>query len=132
MNNPFFKNNGPYKIENLLKFSEIENKENFKKFKILDIKDLVSASNDDITFFLSKKYDFLASKTNALFCITTNNLASILPNKCNKIIVDNVLIATAKITKSFYPDAVMDNFDPKVKDINKTSHKKKSNLVEMF
>ena len=30
---------------------------------------------------------------------------------CKPIIVDNVLIATAKITKIFYPDAVNDNFD---------------------
>ena len=40
--------------------------------------------------------NYLASKTKALFCITTKNLANILPSSCNKIIVDNVLITIAK------------------------------------
>ena len=44
---------------------------------------------------------------------------------CNKIIVDNVLIVTAKITKIFYPGSVTDDFDITVKDISKTSFKKK-------
>jgi len=38
---------------------------------------------------------------------------------------DNVLIVTAKITKIFYPDSVTDDFDITVKDISKTSFKKK-------
>ena len=125
MTNPFFKNKGPFKIEKLLKLSSIKNIENFNKIKVFDIKDLVSATNKDVTFFHSKNYEALALKTKALFCITTNNLANILPIKCNKIIVDHVLIATAKITKSFYPESVVDHFDNQVKDINKTSHKKK-------
>ena len=52
-----------------------------------------------------------ASETKAIFCITTEKLKNYLPVNCNKIIVDNVLIATAKITKIFYPDSVSDNFD---------------------
>ena len=42
MINPFFKNNGPFKINDLLKLSNIKNKENFNKTKVYDIKDLVS------------------------------------------------------------------------------------------
>ena len=48
----------------------------------------------------------IASKTKASFCITTNNLSRILPKGCVPIIVDNVLISTAKITKIFYPDSI--------------------------
>ena len=125
MINPFFKNRGPFKIEKLLKLSDVNIKDNFDKINVSDIKDLASSSEKDITFFHSKKYEHLASKTKALFCITTNNLAHILPKTCNKIIVDNVLIATAKITKSFYPDSISDDFDQNVKDINKSSYKKK-------
>ena len=125
MINPFFTNKGPFRIDKLLKLSELKNNQIFNKIKISDIKDLVSATKNDITFFHSKKYESLASKTNALFCITTKSLEKILPSKCHKIIVENVLMTTAKITKSFYPDAVMDHFDNEVKDINKTSHKKK-------
>ena len=125
MINPFFKNNGPFDIEKLLKLSKIDNDENFNTIKVFDIKDLISATKQDITFFHSKKYELFASKTKASLCITTKNLANILPKKCKKIIVNNVLIATAKITKSFYPDSVTDNFDKNVKDINKTIYKKK-------
>jgi len=123
--NPFFKNKGPFKIEKLLKLSGIDNNENFIKSKILDIRDLSTATKHDITFFHSKKYEELASKTKAFFCITTEYLKDYLPNHCNKIIVDNVLIATAKITKVFYPDSVTDDFDSTVKDISKTLFKKK-------
>ena len=123
--NPFFKNKGPFKIEKLLKLSGIDSNGNFIKSKISDIKDLSSATKNNITFFHSKKYEDLASKTKALFCITTEHLKDYLPNHCNKIIVDNVLIATAKITKVFYPDSVTDDFDSTVKDISKTLFKKK-------
>ena len=123
--NHFFKNKGPFKIEKLLKLSGIDNNENFIKPKISDIRDLSTATKDDITFFHSKKYEELASKTKAFFCITKEYLKDYLPIHCNKIIVDNVLIATAKITKVFYPDSVTDNFDSTVKDISKTLFKKK-------
>ena len=50
-----------------------------------------------------------------------------MPETCNKIIVKNVLIATAKITEILYPDSINDDFDTTVKDISKTSLKKKVN-----
>jgi UDP-3-O-[3-hydroxymyristoyl] glucosamine N-acyltransferase len=125
MTNPFFKNHGPYKIDKLLKLSNINNNEKFLNIKILDIKDLFTATKNNISFFHSKKYEALASTTKASFCVTASNLSHILPSTCNKIIVDNVIVATAKITKIFYPDAINDDFDFKVKDINKTSFKKK-------
>jgi len=128
MNNPFFKNKGPFKIDKLLKLSNLKNINNFKNIKIYDVKDLSTATSKDITFFHSKKYLNLASKTKALFCITTESLENYLPVNCNKIIVDNVLITTAKITKIFYPDSVIDDFDVTSKDINKTSFKKKVNF----
>ena len=125
MSNPFFKNTGPFKIEKLLNLSGLENIYNFKNDKIFDIKDLSSSTSNDITFFHSKKYSNTASNTKALFCITTENLKNYLPNNCKKIIVENVLFSTAKITKIFYPDSVTDDFDATSKDINKTSFKKK-------
>ena len=125
MTNLFFKNKGPFKIDILLKLAELKNFENFKNSKIYDVKDLSNSSIKDITFFHSKKYEILASKTKAAFCITTKNLKHFLPKKCNKIIVDNVLFATAKITKIFYPESINDDFDKSAKSILKTSFKKK-------
>ena len=124
MKNPFFKNNGPFEISKLLLLSKIENKKNLKKINVTDIKDLVTAKNTEITFFHSKKYEDLAAKTKALFCITTENLSKILPNKCHVIIVDNVLISTAMITNIFYPNAITDDFDINMREIEKTSFKK--------
>ncbi len=125
MENPFFKNNGPFKVNNLFKLSGLKNVNNFKNHNVYDIKDLSTSTSKDITFFHSKKYSELAFKTKAQFCITTENLKNYLPTNCNKLIVDNVLIATAKITEIFYPDSVTDDFDNTSKDINKTSFKKK-------
>ena len=125
MNNPFFKNKGPFEINNLLKLSNIHNAKLFSKTDICDVKDLNSANDSDLTFFHSKKYEVLALKTNASFCITTKNLAHLLSSTCHPIIVDNVLIATAKVTKVLYPDAVSDDFDDNVINITETSFKEK-------
>ena len=123
MTNPFFENKGPFKIDKLLDLSNVINKNNIKKFNVIDIKDLFTAKKNDITFFHSKKYEYLASKTQASFCITTKNLSKILPDNCTKVIVDNVLITTAMITKTFYPNSITDDFDFDVKEINKTKFK---------
>ena len=125
MLNPFFKNVGPFKIEKLLDIVEIKNKNNFKSDKIFNVTDLNTATNKDLTFFHSKRYSLLASQTKASYCVTLNSLSNFLPDSCKKIIVDNVLLAIAKITKEFYPDSVVDDFDDSVKDISKTSFKKK-------
>ena len=53
--------------------------------KIIDIKDLVTATNNDITFFHSKKYESCASITKAAYCLTTKQLSNILPNNCKPI-----------------------------------------------
>ena len=120
MTNLFFKNKGPIKIDNILNFVKINNKFNYTKTKIFDVKDLVTASNKDITFFHSKKYETVASNTRAAYCITIKQLSNILPKSCKPIEVDNVLISTAMITKIFYPDAVTDDFDTQTVNIEKT------------
>ena len=123
MSNIFFKNIGPFKIDQLLKLSDIPNRDNLTKVKVTDVNDLATAENSEITFFHSKKYEHLASKTKASFCITTDNLSKMLPTNCIKIIVDNVLISIAMITKTFYPNSVTDDFDFNVKEISKSSFK---------
>ena len=125
MTNPFFKNYGPVKLKDIYKILNINNDNNDKKTKIFDITDLSSASTKDITFFHSNKYKSQASVTKAAACITTKNLHHILPNKCEKIIVDNVLISTAKVTEVLYPDSVNDDFDNSVKEISKIKFKNK-------
>ena len=125
MTNPFFKNNGPLNLKDICQVLEIDNGSKNKKVKIFDIADLNSASTKDITFLHSSKYTSQASITKAAACITTKNLHHILPDKCEKIIVENVLISIAKITEILYPDSVNDDFDNSVKEISKTKLKNK-------
>ena len=124
MINPFFKNNGPLKIENILNSANINNRYNYSKTKIFDIKDLTTASNRDITFFHSKKYEIVASNTNAAYCITTKELSNILPKSCKPVVVEKDLASTALITKIFYPEAVTDDFDFQADNIEKTEFHK--------
>ena len=74
MDNPFFKNNGPFKFNEILKDLNLEIDEKNRRFNIIDIKDLQNSKINEITFFHSKKYKIAANNTKASFCITTKNL----------------------------------------------------------
>ena len=124
MDNPFFKNTGPYNINFLLRTINLKN-ENLSNDKITDIKDLNSSHKNEITFLHSKKYIDLAKKTEASYCLTSENFKSFLPEKCKPIITDKILLHTAQITKIFYPNSVTDDYDNTVKDINQTEFKDK-------
>jgi UDP-3-O-[3-hydroxymyristoyl] glucosamine N-acyltransferase len=95
MSNPFFKNTGPYEVNDLLKLISAKDQLTING-KVNDIKDLSSSKKGDITFFHSKKYSELAKTTNASFCVTGENLKSLLPSNClighNSIIESNVSI----------------------------------------
>ena len=124
MINPFFKNQGPFDIGEILKFLDL-NSYKLQNQNVYDIKDLFSASSNDITFFHSKKYRDLANKTKAAFCITTDYLKNELPKHCKTLIVKNVLVSTSLVTSKFYPDSVNDNFDNEVTDIEETAYNDK-------
>ena len=121
MINPFFQNKGPFKIDKILNSINVENNFEILDIEIFDIKNLVTASINEITFFHSKKYESEASTTKASYCLTTNKLSNILPKNCKPIEVDNVLVSIAMITSMFYPDAITDDFDIQTLDIEKTS-----------
>ena len=123
MINPFFKNHGPYNINEIINLLNL-NPGNIKKKDVHDVKDLSTASEKDITFFHSKKYNEIAKKTKASFCITTEALKQYLPKTCMPLIVKNVLVATSKITSKFYPDSINDDFDDTAININETNFKK--------
>ena len=123
MSNPFYKNYSPFKISEICK--SLNSKLNISNFdkEVLDIKDLLNANNSEITFFHSKKYSDAAKKTKASFCLTTNSLKHYLPKSCLPIIVENVLLATSKVTSKFYPESINDDFDDTVININETKFK---------
>ncbi len=113
MNNPFFKNHGPFKLSDIisseithssLSIDLINNKE-----LLYDVKNLEDANSKDITFFHSIKYKDLAIKTKAYACITKKEFFGYLPKDCIKILSDNVLLLTAMITAKFYPGSINDD-----------------------
>jgi len=125
MQNPFFKNHGPFKLSDVLFLLNL-NDINFDiEYNITDIKDLFTSNKNEITFFHSKKYKDFAKNTKASFCITTENLKNELNKDCKPIIVNNVLVSTSKVTAKFYPDSINDNFDNTVNEINNTKFKNK-------
>ena len=125
MINPFFKSNGPYKISEILKELNLKVDEINNDLNIIDVSDLQNSTNNEITFFHSKKYKMAANNTKASFCITSENLKNELPKNCTPIIVDNVLVSTSIVTSKFYPDSLNDDFDTTVDDISKTEFKDK-------
>ena len=127
MINPFFDNHGPFDILNLLDILNIKN-ENNKSIKINDIKDLLTADENCITFFHSKKYNNQANKTKASYCITTDTLKNYLPKSCQPLIVENVLISTSLVTQKFYPKSIDDEYDNTVQNIENTNFKTKVNF----
>ena len=125
MSNPFFKNHGPILISSIIKTLNITADIKYKDQKIKDIRDLVSANNNDITFFHSKKYKDIAKQTKASFCLTTDVLKNELPKSCIPLIVENVLVSTSKITSMLYPDSINDEFDETVRFVDETKFKDK-------
>jgi UDP-3-O-[3-hydroxymyristoyl] glucosamine N-acyltransferase len=122
MSNPFFINNGPFKISEIFKIlkTELKIEENLL---VNDIKDLYNAEIDCITFFHSKKYNQIAKKTKASYCITTQNLKDYLPKNCTPIVVENVLVSTSLVTQKFYPNSIEDEYDASAVDIKDTTLK---------
>jgi len=120
MDNHFFKNNGPFRLRDILKDLSLKNIDKNLDYDVVDIKDLQNSKSNEITFFHSKKYKEIANKTKASFCLTTKNLENELPTQCIPIIVNNVLVSTSIVTSKFYPDAIEDDFDVTVDLINNT------------
>ena len=125
MSNQFFSNHGPFKIVDILQTLKLKSDEMSVNEIVNDIKDLVAANTNDITFFHSKKYKDLASNTKASFCITTEKLKEILPDSCKPIIVKNVLLDVSTVTAKFYPNSINDNFDSTTNFLDQTIFKDK-------
>jgi len=110
--NFFFKNKGPFYIKKIVEtcegkvYSELDS-----TIKIQNIIDLFRAEENDITFLNSAKYVEESLKSKATACITSKDLTKYLPENCLKIVVDNVLLSAAKVSKLFYPESDFDHLD---------------------
>jgi len=118
----FFEKKGPFLLQDIIKLIKCNNIDtNINKKEINNINNLVNAKDNEITFFNSIKYKEYALKTNAIACVTSEDLKKYIPRHCCSLIVKNVLLATTLVSKKFYPNADVDFPDSKllsVKDLN--------------
>ena len=130
VSNQFFVKQGPFplkKIINLIKCKPSTS--HINNVNINDINNLHSAKKKHITFLNSNKYKKNSLKTNAAACITSYNLSNLLPKKCIKLYVNNVLLAVTQISKLFYPNADIDHPDQNLVDAKKV--KKNTQLYSL-
>ena len=107
--NQFFEKKGPFPLQEIIK--TIGCNEDFSHpsdFKIYSFESLDKATDNDLSFLNSSKYQNLSLKTKAVACITSSNLSKFLPEKCIKLHVKNILFAVTQAAKMFYPKADMD------------------------
>ena len=111
-NNFFFKNKGPFSIKKIVETcgDKVYSGLDFN-IRIHNIVDLFRAKENDITFLNSTRYKEKSLKSKATACITNKDLTKYLPENCLKIIVDNVLLSAAKVSKLFYPESDFDHLD---------------------
>ena len=121
--NIFFKKRKKIFLYDVVKNLKIKNKKNYKKVLINDIQNLSEANNNDISFFHSAKYKDLLKVTKSNLIITTSKLSYHLPKTKNLLIVDNVLLAVAKVTEYIYPDSIDDEYEKKLITIDKAIYK---------
>ena len=109
VSNQFFVKKGPFPLKEILNTIGYNGDVSIKNdFKIYNFESLDKASENDLTFLNSSKYQNLSLKTNAAACITSPNLSKFLPKKCIKLNVKNVLFAVTQASKMFYPNADID------------------------
>ena len=122
--NQFFDKKGPFPLKEIVKTIGYNGNFSIKNdLKIHSFESLDNASNKDMTFLNSSKYQNLSLKTKAAVCITSSNLYKFLPENCIKIDVKNVLFAVTQVARMFFPTAEMD-----VPDVNLSESKDVKNL----
>ena len=82
------------------------------------------ANDKDITFFDSIKYKDDINLIKPCICITSDKLKSLLPKNYTIIVVKNVLLELARVTKLLYPNSDIDYPDLLVKDSKKMKFNK--------
>ncbi len=117
MPNIFFKKKNKIKINDILLSLQLKKKKN--NFVVKDIKELNLATKDDITFFHSLKYVASLKKTKSKLLITNKKFVNLIPKKITTLLVDNTLLAVAKITSLFYPSSLDDIYDHDLKIVTK-------------
>ena len=110
----FFKNNGPFDLRKIASITDslLEGNTN-DSVLINDIATLEKAGAGEICFFYDKKMKDKASDIKASACITTKELASLIPSQTVVLISENPKIAFLKLNRAFYNEF---SFEPSVSE----------------
>ncbi len=120
--NPFFLKQKNIYLSDIFK---ILGKKNIKKrIKISNISDLISASENDISFINNLKYLDILKKSKAKYIISNKIHFDKIKDFCSPIIVNNVLKSVYAVANLFYPDSLKDAVDYNVSYPNKKNFKK--------
>ena len=119
--NLFFKKKNNISLSNIYKILNIKK---ISRVQINDIKDLKNATSKDISFFNSLKYLHDLKKTKTKHIIIHKKYLNYVNSFSNPIIVDNVLNSVSLVVDLFYPTALFDAVDFKLKKPEKKAYKK--------
>ena len=120
----FFLKKGPFPLREIVeKINCTVNHVEKNDFKIYGVETLDKAKENDMTFLNSSKYENISLKTKAAACITSPNLSKLLPEKCIKLNVKNILLAVTQVSKMFYPKADLDYPDVYLINYEKINNK---------
>jgi len=117
-------------LKEIAKICEINLDSKYIDKKILDVKNLNEAKENDLTFFSDSKYINQAIKTKAKACITTVNLSKALPSSTIPLLSNIPIISFYKIVNKFYPNASLDDENILDKKKNKNIDAGKNCLID--
>ncbi len=123
MINTFYNKSDNIKLIDIFSLLDLEKNFENSESKVNDVKEISSAKKGDITFFHLIKYKNAMSSSKASYCLTTKKFLKFIPETCEPIIVENVLISLSKITNLFYPNSINDNFDKNVSIVSTKNFK---------
>lgn len=100
----FYKNNGPFDLKKVASVtnSVFQDETSNGAVLIRDISTLEKATSGEICFFYDKKMKEKASLIKASACITTKDLAPLIPSETIVLINDNPKIAFLKLNRALY------------------------------
>lgn len=101
----FFKNNGPFSLTQIAEFCSAELKDAAKgNVSIKDIATMQKAGEGEICFFYDKKSKAKAAEIKASACVTTAELADLVPAGTVVLISANPKLAFLSLNQRFYSE----------------------------
>lgn len=101
----FFENRGPFSIAKIAEICEAEVQDTAKKEALIkDIAPMSKAGQDEICFFYDKKAKEKAKVIKATACVTTAEMASLIPEGVIVLISANPHLAALKLNTAFYQE----------------------------